>query len=236
MTRTLARLSLAVLAALATAAAHPALAAEPAGGTLRGVVTDPSGAAVGQAQVAVSMAGAKRTVRTDARGAWSLPALRPGTYLVVVTRTGFAPFTQSGVAVAEGAETTVDAHLEIAPVRETVTVRENQTPLGLSADRPPARSSSKARSSTRCRTTLTSSRTRSRRWPARRGPKRRPDLHRRLHRRPCRQSPPSAIRLNSNPFSAEYDRPGFGRIEILTKPGSEALAGRRRVQLRRRRP
>ncbi|MFU0257871.1 hypothetical protein ACMZ9T_27735, partial [Klebsiella pneumoniae] len=33
------------------------------------------------------------------------------------------------------------------------------------------------------------------------------------------------IRINQNPFSAEYDRLGFGRIEILTKPGSDRFRG-----------
>lgn len=33
------------------------------------------------------------------------------------------------------------------------------------------------------------------------------------------------IRINSNPFSAEYDRMGFGRIEIFTKPGSDKFHG-----------
>lgn len=33
------------------------------------------------------------------------------------------------------------------------------------------------------------------------------------------------IRINSNPFSAEYDRLGFGRIEILTRPGSDKFRG-----------
>ena len=33
------------------------------------------------------------------------------------------------------------------------------------------------------------------------------------------------MRINQNPFSAEYDRLGFGRIEILTKPGSDRLRG-----------
>ncbi|HMJ09206.1 MAG TPA: hypothetical protein VK468_09380, partial [Pyrinomonadaceae bacterium] len=33
------------------------------------------------------------------------------------------------------------------------------------------------------------------------------------------------IRINQNPFSAEYDRLGFGRIEILTKPGSDKWRG-----------
>lgn len=33
------------------------------------------------------------------------------------------------------------------------------------------------------------------------------------------------IRINSNPFSAEFDRLGFGRIEILTRPGSDRFRG-----------
>ena len=41
--------------------------------------------------------------------------------------------------------------------------------------------------------------------------------------------PPKAsireIRINSNPFSPEYDRLGLGRIEILTKPGADKLRG-----------
>ena len=33
------------------------------------------------------------------------------------------------------------------------------------------------------------------------------------------------IRINSNPFSAEYDKMGLSRIEILTKPGSDKFRG-----------
>src|SRR5205085_8500766 len=33
------------------------------------------------------------------------------------------------------------------------------------------------------------------------------------------------IRINQNPFSAEYDRLGFGRIEIFTKPGTDKFHG-----------
>ena len=43
------------------------------------------------------------------------------------------------------------------------------------------------------------------------------------------QLPPKSsireIRINSNPFSSEYDRPGFGRIEIFTKPGTDTFHG-----------
>ncbi len=33
------------------------------------------------------------------------------------------------------------------------------------------------------------------------------------------------IRINQNPFSAEYDKLGFGRIEILTRPGTDHFRG-----------
>ena len=44
------------------------------------------------------------------------------------------------------------------------------------------------------------------------------------------QLPPKSaireIRINQNPFSAEFDKLGYGRIEILTKPGTDKLHGR----------
>jgi hypothetical protein len=33
------------------------------------------------------------------------------------------------------------------------------------------------------------------------------------------------VRINQNPFSAEFDRLGFGRIEVLTRPGSDKWRG-----------
>ena len=43
------------------------------------------------------------------------------------------------------------------------------------------------------------------------------------------QLPPKSsireIRVNSNPFSSEFDRVGYGRIEIFTKPGTDTWHG-----------
>src|SRR5262249_27517866 len=43
------------------------------------------------------------------------------------------------------------------------------------------------------------------------------------------QLPPKSsireIRINQNPFSAEYDKLGYGRIEIFTKPGTDKFHG-----------
>ena len=138
--RSLARLVVALLTTVAAASARSAVAAE-AGGSLRGQVTDPSGAGVGSAQVEVSGAGAKRVARTDARGGWSVTGLRAGSYLLVVSRAGFTPFAQSGVSVAEGQETTVDAKLELAPVEgDGERHREHRRPSGSPRTRPRARS------------------------------------------------------------------------------------------------
>ena len=38
------------------------------------------------------------------------------------------------------------------------------------------------------------------------------------------------IRINSNPFSAEFSQPGLDRIEIVTKPGSDTYHGEIRFQ------
>src|SRR5262249_48839768 len=40
------------------------------------------------------------------------------------------------------------------------------------------------------------------------------------------------IKINQNPYSAEYGRPGRGRIEIITKPGSEHYQGEANVIFR----
>ena len=40
------------------------------------------------------------------------------------------------------------------------------------------------------------------------------------------------IRINQDPYSAEYSRPGRGRIEILTKPGSQQYHGELNTLLR----
>ena len=38
------------------------------------------------------------------------------------------------------------------------------------------------------------------------------------------------VRINTNPMSPEYDRPGFGRIEIFTSPGTDFIRGQAFMQ------
>ena len=44
------------------------------------------------------------------------------------------------------------------------------------------------------------------------------------------------IRINQNPFSPEFDTIGYGRIEILTKPGTDKFQGRHVFQRSARMP
>ena len=210
------------------AAAEAATAlAEARTGRVRGQVSDPSGAGIPAAHVELSGAGTRRAAKTDGRGAWSLEGLPPGRYMLVVTRPGFTAAARTDVDVAAARETVVDTALAIAPVEESLTVSESRAPLGLSSDQAAG--------------TIVIEGSQLDSLPD--DPDELADALQALAGSAAgpnggqvfvdgfsggRLPPKSAIRqvrLNASPFSAEYDRPGFGRIEILTKPGSESFRG-----------
>jgi hypothetical protein len=193
--------------------------------TLRGQVLDPSGAAVPGARVEVDGPGGHRATRTDAQGGWTLRGLPEGTYTVTVTRKGFSPFVKADVKVAAGAETTVDASLALAPLEEKVDVSEPV--LGLSEEQSAGAIVIEGQELDAL-------------------PDDPDELLEALQALAGEAAGPDGgevfvdgfsggrippksairqIRLNASPFSAEHDRPGFGRIEILTWPGSDALRG-----------
>src|SRR6059036_2717705 len=70
-------------------------------GSITGAVTDPSGAAIADAQVALTNLGTaeKRTQSTGADGLYSFPNLFPGRYKIEVEKTGFKRFTRPEVVV-----------------------------------------------------------------------------------------------------------------------------------------
>src|ERR1700739_3144638 len=70
-------------------------------GTIDGNVTDPSQGAVAGAKVTVTNQGTtlSRDTVTNTLGEYTLPTLPPGTYNLTVTVTGFAPYSQTGIAV-----------------------------------------------------------------------------------------------------------------------------------------
>src|SRR5437899_3641579 len=89
-------------------------ASQVATGSLRGQVTDPSGAAVPGATVAVLPAeGPSSTTTTNRDGVFELKPLAPGKYIVQVFARGFAQFEVKDVAVTAGSPIVIAVHLSI---------------------------------------------------------------------------------------------------------------------------
>ena len=197
-------------------------------GTLRGQVTDPSGAAVAGATVLVLPAeGASSTATTTRDGSFEVKALAPGKYTVQVFAQGFAQFEAKDVAVTAVAPAVLNIKLTIQEQQEKVVVSDSATQLDTSGG-------SNANSITlkgkdlealsddpdELQDELT----------ALAGPSAGPNggqIY--IDGFTAGQLPPKSsireIRVNQNPFSAEYDKLGYGRIEILTKPGTDKLHG-----------
>src|SRR5438046_5513244 len=99
-------------------------------GSITGSVTDPSGAAIADAQVTLTNMGTaeKRTQSTGSDGLYSFVNLNPGQYRVNVEKSGFKHFARPGVAVEVQQSARIDAPLTVGQVIETVEV-SHETPL-----------------------------------------------------------------------------------------------------------
>ena len=75
-------------------------------GTIRGTVFDPQQQVVPGATVVITdeSTGVVREAQTDAQGLFEIPNLRPGTYTVTATLTGFRKAQQTGVVLRARAQ------------------------------------------------------------------------------------------------------------------------------------
>ncbi|HUE22836.1 MAG TPA: carboxypeptidase regulatory-like domain-containing protein, partial [Bryobacteraceae bacterium] len=96
------------------------------GGSLLGIVTDPSGAPIPGAKVTatVTATAVKQTATTDGRGFYAFQSLPIGHYDVDVDASGFRTLRRSGVAIDVHSKVVVDVSLSIGERTETVTVSE----------------------------------------------------------------------------------------------------------------
>src|SRR6266446_4951 len=110
------------LLALALLAAAP-LQAQNA--ELSGLITDPSNLAVPGARVVVQSAdtAATRTVSSNQRGEYSVPALLPGPYNITVEANGFKTVHQNDVVVEVDQRARLDFPLIIGSNTESITVQ-----------------------------------------------------------------------------------------------------------------
>ena len=98
--------------------------AQVAGGTLSGSITDPSGAAVANAQVVIknSATGIATSVTTNTDGFYSAANLLPGEYEVAVSATGFNTGVKKGITINVGSQAVFNLALQIGTVANTVEV------------------------------------------------------------------------------------------------------------------
>ncbi|MGH9481801.1 MAG: carboxypeptidase-like regulatory domain-containing protein, partial [Terriglobales bacterium] len=97
-------------------------------GSLSGVVTDPSGAAVPAAAVVVTEVATHRVfnVQSDATGRFVLSNLSPDSYDVVVNHVGFQAGAFRGVVIQVGQTYALTAKLQIGAASQTVEVQAGQ--------------------------------------------------------------------------------------------------------------
>ena len=108
------------------------LSAQTPSGTLRGQVSDPSGAAIPGASVqAVSPSGQTTSGVAKPDGSYEIRGLAPGIYTVRAQAKGFAIFEQQSVELAAGQGKKFDISLEIAEEKEQVTVSAQSTQVGV---------------------------------------------------------------------------------------------------------
>jgi hypothetical protein len=198
-------------------------------GTLRGLVTDPSGGAVGTATVILTTpAGDAITANTNRDGVYEVKNLSPGRYGVKIIASGFTEFDRAGVEIIGGQVQRLDAKLSIETREEKVLVTDQ---AATSLDVNPASNAGAVVLQGKDLEALPDDPDELQSdLQALAGPSAGPNggqIY--IDGFTAGQLPPKAsireIRLNQNPFSAEYDKLGYGRIEILTKPGTDRWHG-----------
>jgi hypothetical protein len=212
-----------MLCAAVTIVFTAALVVAQTRGTLRGLITDELGAAIVGANVTLTdSSGVEKKTTTNGEGVYTFAGLTPGKYSVQAIAPGFAPSDAKDVDIT-GARQSVDLTLKVT-IEEKVTVSEtpvsteatnnaNQTVIaGADLDALPDDPDELAAA-----------------LQALAGPSVGPNGGQIVIDGFTGGTLPSKdsireIRINQNPFAAENDQPS-GRIDILTRPGTDKLRG-----------
>jgi hypothetical protein len=215
------------LLSLAIAGAASFAAAQSSTGIIKGVLTDDSGASIPAAFLTVTNAAGKRQAQSQADGSYTFMGLQPGDYTLAVTYPGFGPFSKV-VTVGAGGTVTLPIQLAVVAEKQEITVKGEPGP-SVSVE-PDANVGALVIKGDDLMALPDDPDDLSDALQALAGPGAGPNggaIY--IDGFSGGQLPPKEsireIRINSNPFSAEFDRLGFGRIEILTKPGTDKYHG-----------
>ncbi len=204
------------------------LLAQQRPGSLKGQVLDElGGAIVGATVTAIDAKGVEKTVVTNDGGSYTINGLAPGKYTVRVVNAGFAMNETADVDVVSGKSQQFDLTLKVAIEEQKVTIAADNREVNTEPDNNAGAVVLKGDDIDALPDDpddLAAA------LQALAGPSAGPNGGQIFvdgftgGRLPPRASI-REIRINSNPFSAEYDRLGFGRIEILTRPGTDRYRG-----------
>ncbi|HUO17683.1 MAG TPA: carboxypeptidase regulatory-like domain-containing protein [Verrucomicrobiae bacterium] len=211
-----------------SASQTPAAAAQTAGtGALRGQVTDPSAAVIPGATVTMTpQTGSPIKTQTDAQGFYQFRNLPAGKYSLTVVAQGFTQYQNNSITIGDQPlrlNVTMNIEVEtqkvqvsdtaptvdVSPTNNAGAITISGKELDALPDDPDELESD---------------------LQALAGPSAGPNGGQMyIDGFTAGQLPPKAsireIRINQNPFSSEYDKLGYGRIEIFTKPGMDKLHG-----------
>lgn len=170
---------------------------------------------------------AATTATSDAAGLYQARNLAPGTYIVIASAEGFAPSASTAVSLAAGQNKQFDVKLQIQVEQQRVEVNAET----MTVDTSPQNNANAIIIKGEDLNALSDDPDELQsELQALAGPAAGPnggEIY--IDGFTGGQIPPKSsireIRINQNPFSAQFDRLGYGRIEIFTKPGTDKLHG-----------
>ena len=194
---------------------------------VHGTIADPDGAAIPGAAVLFTPAkGPARRVVSGSDGTYSL-SLTPGSYNLSVSEQGFSSYAVQNLRIAAVPSMTIDAKLQIGETNVVVNVDANAVQLSVDPD---ANADATVLQGKDLEALSDDPDELQSELEALAGPAAGPNggqIY--VDGFTGGQLPPKAsireIRINQNPFSAEYDKVGYGRIEVFTKPGTDKYHG-----------
>lgn len=207
--------------------------AQQTGATVRGTIADPDEAVIPGATVTLTpMAGKATIVTSQADGGYVVRGLPPGTYSLTVTMSGFASFVKQGIRLNPGQSLVLDAKMAIQAQSQEVQVNAQSVQLSTDPDSNASATTIKGKDLDALSDDpdeLSSE------LSALAGPAAGPNggqIY--VDGFTGGQLPPKSsireIRINQNPFSAQYDKLGYGRVEVFTKPGTDKFHGNISIQ------
>ena len=199
-----------------------------AAGSVRGTVADPDGAVIPGATITLTpTSGKARVVTSGADGTYAITGVAPGVYAFTVTMPNFATFVRQGVRFAGGQQLTMDVKMLVEAQSQQVQVTTQENQVGVD---PESNASATVLKDKDLDALSDDPDELSSELTALAGPAAGPNggqIY--VDGFTGGQLPPKSsireIRINQNPFSAQYDRLGFGRVEVFTKPGTDKFHG-----------